>query len=160
MSVWRWADWIDDVPAESRLSLGEGHTPLVRSHRIGPSAGIKNLFFKLESSNPSGSYKDRFAAVAISLLVARGKRRCVATSSGNTGSALAAYCHQAAAGIPCEIGASSMRAGQAKLQQMMAYGAGAVSHPAASASTRHFPSVSVLPRCAPLGPDAGQRTFD
>lgn len=120
MSIWRWADWFRDVPAEARLSLGEGETPLLRSRRIGPAAGLKNLFFKLESSNPSGSYKDRFAAVAISHLIARGKQRCVATSSGNTGSALAAYC--AAAGIPCEIAIVEV-APEAKLQQMLAYGA-------------------------------------
>jgi threonine synthase len=120
MSVWRWAEWISDVPPAARFSLDEGHTPLVRSRRMGPAAGLENLYFKLESSNPSGSYKDRFAAVAISHLLARGKRRCVATSSGNTGSALAAYC--AAAGIPCEIALVEL-APEAKLQQMLAYGA-------------------------------------
>jgi threonine synthase len=65
MSIWRWADWIDPVPAAARITLGEGNTPLIRSRSIGPSAGLKNLFFKLETVNPSGSYKDRFAAAAI-----------------------------------------------------------------------------------------------
>jgi threonine synthase len=120
MSIWRWADWLPETPAAVRITLGEGSTPLLRSRRIGPQFGLPNLYFKLDSVNPTGSYKDRFAAAAISDMVAHGKQRCIATSSGNTGSALAAYC--AVAGISCEI-AIIETAPQAKLQQMMAYGA-------------------------------------
>src|SRR5438046_1569132 len=120
MSVWRWANLFSTIPEAHRMSLGEGNTPLIRSRRIGPSAGLSQLYFKLETSNPSGSYKDRFAAAAISDMVAKKKKRCMATSSGNTGSALAAYC--AAAGIECEI-AIVETAPLEKLQQMMAYGA-------------------------------------
>ena len=117
-NIWRWADRIAPVNAASRISLGEGNTPLIRSLRIGPAAGIKHLYFKLESMNPSGSYKDRFAAVAVSELLARGSRRCLATSSGNTGAALATYC--AAAGIECLIVIlESTPAG--KLTQMLAH---------------------------------------
>jgi threonine synthase len=120
MSIWRWADWIDPVPEQARVTLGEGNTPLVRSRRIGPSSGLHNLYFKLEITNPTASYKDRFAATAVSHMVAGGQTRCVATSSGNTGSALAAYC--AAAGIECLI-AIVEGAPEGKLQQMLAYGA-------------------------------------
>jgi len=120
MSIWKWAEWIHPVPEESRISLGEGDTPLVRSKRIGPAAGLENLWFKVEGANPSGSYKDRFAAVAVSRMVADGKRFCLATSSGNTGAALAAYCAQA--GIGCRI-AVVEGAPQGKLLQMQAYGA-------------------------------------
>src|SRR5436305_11750544 len=120
MSIWRWADWLDPVPPPARVTLGEGNTPLVRSRRIGPSAGLDNLFFKLETSNPSASYKDRFAVTAVSHMKAAGQSRCVATSSGNTGSALAAYC--AAAGMQCVI-AIVEAAPEGKLQQMLAYGA-------------------------------------
>jgi threonine synthase len=118
--IWRHAEWIDPVPPWARLSLGEGSTPLVRSRRLGPSVGLKNLFFKLEFTNPSGSYKDRFACAAISDMVAHGKTECIATSSGNTGAALAAYC--ALAGIRCEI-AIVEKAPEGKLRQMLAYGA-------------------------------------
>lgn len=120
MSIWRWANLIDDVPAAARVSLGEGNTPLVKSRRIGPSLGLKNLYFKLEHGNPTGSYKDRFAAAAISHMQATGCHSCIATSSGNTGSALAAYC--TAAGIQCRI-AIVDGAPQGKLKQMLAYGA-------------------------------------
>lgn len=118
--IWRHAEWIDPVPSWARLTLGEGNTPLVRSRRLGPGVGLKNLFFKLEFTNPTGSYKDRFACAAISDMVAQGKTECIATSSGNTGAALAAYC--ALAGITCEI-AIVEKAPEGKLRQMLAYGA-------------------------------------
>lgn len=120
MSIWRWNSRIDAVPEAAQITLGEGDTPLLRSRSIGPAAGLPNLYFKLETVNPSGSYKDRFAFAAISHMVAAGKRHCVATSSGNTGAALAAYC--AAAGIECRI-AVVEGAPTGKLKQMMAYGA-------------------------------------
>ena len=87
MSIWRWADWITPVPEQHRVTLGEGNTPLVRSTSIGPAAGLENLWLKLESGNPAGSFKDRFGAAAISAMRAENQTRCVATSSGNTGSA-------------------------------------------------------------------------
>lgn len=118
--LWRFAEWLDPVPVAARVTLGEGNTPLVKSRRLGPSVGLKNLYFKLETSNPSGSYKDRFACAAVSDMVAHGKTECIATSSGNTGAALAAYC--AVAGISCEI-AIVERAPEGKLRQMLAYGA-------------------------------------
>ena len=118
--IWRFAEWFEDVPESARLTLGEGGTPLIKSQRLGPSVGLKNLYFKLESTNPTGSYKDRFAAVAISDMKARGKTECIATSSGNTGASLAAYC--ALAGISCEI-AIVEKAPEGKLRQMLAYGA-------------------------------------
>lgn len=118
--IWRYANWFAPIPEWARQSLGEGGTPLVRSRRLGPSAGLNNLYFKLEFANPTGSYKDRFAAAAISDMVANQKTECIATSSGNTGASLAAYC--ALAGIRCEI-AIVERAPEGKLRQMLAYGA-------------------------------------
>ncbi len=102
------------------FTLGEGDTPLLRSRRIGPDAGLDHLYFKLETVNPTGSYKDRFAAAAISDMLANGKTRVVTCSSGNAGSALAAY--SAAAGMPCQV-AVFMGAPENKLKQMLAYGA-------------------------------------
>src|SRR5690606_29743682 len=94
--------------------------PLVPSRRIGPQAGLTNLYFKLEGTNPSGSFKDRFAAAAISHMLQTGSRECIATSSGNTGAALAAYA--AAAGLKCRV-AIAEAAPLGKLSQMLAYGA-------------------------------------
>lgn len=121
MSIWKWADQFSpQLSPATQVSLGEGQTPCIRSRRIGPSVGIENLYLKLETTNPSGSFKDRYAALAISHMLANQQHTCLATSSGNTGAALAAYC--AAAGIRCRI-AVVETAPLAKLQQMMAYGA-------------------------------------
>lgn len=120
MSIWQWEKLLDAPPPDYRVTLGEGRTPLVGSRRIGQAHDLRRLSFKLESSNPSGSYKDRFAASAISHMLAAGQSHCIATSSGNTGAALAAYC--AAAGIDCRI-AIVETAPSAKLQQMFCYGA-------------------------------------
>ncbi len=120
MSIWRFADLLPSPRPEHQITLGEGNTPLVRSRRIGPAAGMTQLYFKIEASNPTGSYKDRFAASAISHMHQEGKSRVLGTSSGNTGSAVAAYA--AAAGLTCEM-AIVEPAPEGKLQQMLAYGA-------------------------------------
>jgi threonine synthase len=120
IDMWKYENLLLPIAKENIVSLGEGHTPLVRSRAIGPSMGLKNLFFKLESLNPSGSYKDRFASAFISNMKSNGQNLCIATSSGNTGAALAAYC--AAAGIRCVLvivdGAPAP-----KVRQMQLYGA-------------------------------------
>ena len=103
-----------------QTTLGEGNTPLVRSARIGPALGCDHLFFKLENTNPSGSYKDRFAAAEVQRVFDSGSNGLLATSSGNTGSALAAYC--ARHGLRCLIVVNSLAAA-GKLDQMRAHGA-------------------------------------
>ncbi|MDA0838327.1 MAG: pyridoxal-phosphate dependent enzyme [Planctomycetota bacterium] len=102
------------------ITLGEGNTPIIRSRSIGTAAGIPNLYFKLETTNPTGSFKDRFGCAAVNHMLDEGKTLCLATSSGNTGAALAGYC--AAAGIACHI-AIVETAPYGKLRQMLAYGA-------------------------------------
>ena len=116
----RYARFLPTVGGDGPVDLGQGFTPLVRSRAVGPQAGIRDLRFKLEGLNPSGSYKDRFAGLAIGLARAAGARMVVATSSGNTGAALAAFA--AAAGMGCALYVSE-NAPQGKLDQMLAYGA-------------------------------------
>ncbi|MFK5924503.1 MAG: pyridoxal-phosphate dependent enzyme [Verrucomicrobiota bacterium] len=120
MSIWRFADRLPAIPEKFRITLGEGDTPLLRSVKIGPALGLEQLYFKVESANPTGSYKDRFAACAVSHLVKNKNQLCLGTSSGNTGAALAAY--SAIANLPCVL-AIVDTAPQDKLQQMLAYGA-------------------------------------
>ena len=82
--------YFDNLPLKDRnniASLGEGDTALVPSRQIGSSLGLDHLYFKLEFQNPSGSYKDRFASMAASLMIEENRREMLATSSGNTGSA-------------------------------------------------------------------------
>lgn len=80
------------------LSMGEGDTPLVPLPRLGERLGLPRLRAKLETINPTGSYKDRIAVTSMERAVADGARGWVATSSGNAGAALAAY--GARAGLP------------------------------------------------------------
>ncbi len=118
--IWTYQSIWNPVELDERLTMGEGHTPLISARNIGKKYGMENLYFKLETTNPSGSYKDRFAAAAVSHLLHIGAEVCLATSSGNTGSALAAYC--ARAGLPCFVIVVDGTP-PAKLEQMQIYGA-------------------------------------
>ena len=51
MSLWRWEEWLPEIPVDARVDLGAGDTPLIRSARIGPAVGLKNLFFKMTRTN-------------------------------------------------------------------------------------------------------------
>ena len=96
------------------VTLGEGNTPLVES------VTCAQLFFKLENYNPTGSYKDRFIATQMTRMLRLGSKACVATSAGNTGSALAAYC--ARYRVRCAI-LVNHDTPAVKLAQMQAHGA-------------------------------------
>ena len=118
--MWNFSQALPVIATEHIATLGEGNTPLVRSTRIGESLGLKRLYFKVETQNPTGSYKDRFASVATSLMLQEGKRRMIATSSGNTGSSLAAY----AAHFGLELDLYVLEnAPEEKLLQAQAFGA-------------------------------------
>ena len=101
-------------------TLGEGNTPLIPSRYLARELGLPQLFFKLETTNPSGSYKDRLMACEVSLMREEGCSVCLGPSTGNAGAALAAYA--ARFDIRCFIYATEM-AEESKLQQMLFYGA-------------------------------------
>ncbi|HVB54332.1 MAG TPA: pyridoxal-phosphate dependent enzyme [Candidatus Acidoferrales bacterium] len=98
--LWRYIDVlpVDDGQA---LSLGEGATPLLPCDRLGAAVRLPQLMAKIESQNPTGSFKDRLAAVAVSWALARGYPGIVVSSSGNAGASAAAYA--AKAGLPCIV---------------------------------------------------------
>jgi threonine synthase len=117
--IWKYKNLLPAIQDVNQITLGEGNTPLLRSRNIGPSLGLENLYFKLENLNPSGSYKDRFAAMVVSNCLQQRKQGILATSSGNTGAALAAY--SAAADLRCLV-ALVDGAPFGKIQQMGVYG--------------------------------------
>ena len=82
------------------ITLGEGGTPLLRSE-LGQIAGIERTWLKLEGFGPTGSYKDRLNAVAVSMALRFGARGVVCSSTGNQGVSMAAYA--AAAGLPAVV---------------------------------------------------------
>jgi threonine synthase len=103
------------------VSLGEGNTPLVRSQNIGDSLGCKNLYFKLEGCNPTGSFKDRGMVVAVAKALEAGKKRIICASTGNTSAAAAAYGARYKLETIVLVPAGEIALG--KLAQAMAYGA-------------------------------------
>jgi len=97
-TLWRYAEVLPDDPP---VSLGEGMTPLVHAKRLGASMGLKNLYVKDEGLNPTGSFKARGMATAVTRANRLGAKALAAPTAGNAGGALAAYA--AAAGIPAVI---------------------------------------------------------
>ncbi len=87
--------------ARSIVSLGEGMTPLRKTERLGARLGARNLWVKDEGINPTGSFKARGLACAISMCVELGIRKVAVPSAGNAASAMAAYA--AAAGMEAYI---------------------------------------------------------
>jgi threonine synthase len=106
------------------VTLGEGQTPLVPCSRIGQSLGVRNLFIKDESRNPTWSYKDRFSTVAVSIARAMGAQVVATASSGNAGASLAAYA--ARAGMECVV-ATFAGTASPMLSQIRKHGATVVS---------------------------------
>jgi threonine synthase len=110
------------LPPDSPLiTLGEGDTPLLPAR-----CGEVTVFLKCEHLNPTGSFKDRGAAVLVSALAALGAREAVEDSSGNAGAAFAAYA--ARAGIRARVFTPATASGP-KRAQIRAYGAELIAVP-------------------------------
>lgn len=120
MGLLRHADALGFRLPSGAISLGEGDTPLVPSVVLGRRWGLPRLFLKCDHLNPTGSYKDRFALFLINAMLRDGQPACLATSSGNTGSALAAYA--ARAGLKLTLAINQVTPA-GKLAQMAAHGA-------------------------------------
>lgn len=116
----RFAAFMPLAAPQAAASLGEGNTPLVRSHNIARRLGLERLYFKLEGANPTGSFKDRQVAIAISKARELGRKRFATVSSGNVGNALGAYA--AHVGGSADVWVSEETAA-AKRQQIEIYGA-------------------------------------
>jgi threonine synthase len=108
------------------VTLGEGNTPMIVSKRL---PGVR---FKLEFLSPTGSFKDRGAVVLASLARRLGVGRAVVDSSGNAGTAVAAYF--ARAGIDCEVLVPASTSAE-KLAQIRAHGATLTLVPGSRADT-------------------------
>lgn len=117
--LWRYGDLLP-VPQSDGISLGEGGSPLHRLDRAGQAIGVAHLFGKDETRNPTWSFKDRLACMAVSSAKKMGAGVIVSSSSGNAGAAAAAYA--AKAGLRCVIFTFKGTAGP-MLTQMRSYGA-------------------------------------
>jgi len=94
-TLWRYKEVLPVTRDSSVLCLGEGFTPLIHARRLGKRLGLPNLYLKDESCNPTGSFKARGLAVAVSMANELGIRKVAMPSAGNAGGALAAYAAQA-----------------------------------------------------------------
>jgi len=94
-SIWRWRELLPGVRPSSVVTLGEGITPLLRCDRLGRRLGLDNLFIKDESQLPTGSFKSRGQAIAITMAREFGITRVAIPTAGNAGGALAAYAARA-----------------------------------------------------------------
>src|SRR3989454_7276119 len=97
-TMWRYREWLPLADAETPISLGEGGTPLLTVPRLAAKHGLRGLFVKEEGVNPTGSFKARGLAAAVTRAALAGAKRLVVPTAGNAGVALAAYA--ARAGLP------------------------------------------------------------
>jgi threonine synthase len=113
--IWRYRHALGLPEQAPVISLGEGRTPLLWAE-----AHKRQVAFKLEFVNPSGSFKDRGSATLVSFLASRKVKAAVEDSSGNAGASFAAYA--ARAGIQARVFVPETAAGP-KRSQIEAYGA-------------------------------------
>ncbi|HXG14023.1 MAG TPA: threonine synthase [Candidatus Nitrosotenuis sp.] len=118
-TYWR---YLELLPIESKsniVSIHAGMTPLIKAEKLGKELGLNNLYIKNDSVNPTFSFKDRPAGVAVSKAKEFGLSAVGCASTGNLASATAA--HAAKGGFPCYVFAPS-DIEHAKIAQALAYG--------------------------------------
>ncbi|MCK5587886.1 MAG: pyridoxal-phosphate dependent enzyme, partial [Candidatus Lokiarchaeota archaeon] len=100
-NLWRYFELLPLENRESTANLHDGGTPLQRCRRLGEIIGLKNLYVKNDTLNPTGSFKDRPASVGVSKCIEFGIDVVGCASTGNLAAAVAA--HAAVAGLKCFI---------------------------------------------------------
>ena len=100
-NMWRYRELMPLFDGESPITLGEGWTPLLHAPRLGAALGLRRLYVKDESRNPTESFKARGQSAAVTRAVALGARVLSVPTAGNAGGALAAYA--ARAGVEARV---------------------------------------------------------
>ena len=118
--VWRYHELLPILDVTNVISMGEGGTPLLKAQNLGVMLGLNNLYLKDERQGPTGSFKDRQASVAISVLREMGIDEAVVASTGNVAIAYSAYA--ARAGIKLWAFLTSQVPGE-KMREVALYGA-------------------------------------
>ena len=119
-TYWRYFELLPIEQKSNIVSIDAGMTPLTKADKLGEELGLKNLYIKNDSVNPTFSFKDRPAGVAVSKAKEFGMSAVGCASTGNLASATAA--HAAKGGFPCHIFAPS-DIEMAKITQALSYGA-------------------------------------
>src|SRR5262245_31849842 len=94
-SLWRYRELLPLPAGEEPVTLGEGMTPLLSCPRLAAELRVGRLLVKDESQLPTGSFKSRGMAVAVSMARHFGLKRLAIPTAGNAGGALAAYAARA-----------------------------------------------------------------
>ena len=123
-TYWRYRELLPIEDASNIISIGAGMTPLIKADALAERLGLRNVYIKNDSVNPTFSFKDRPAGVAVSKAKEFGMSRVGCASTGNLASATAA--HAARGGMPCHIFAPS-NIEMAKIAQALSYGADYIS---------------------------------
>jgi threonine synthase len=118
--VEEYRDWLPIGADTPVVSLAEGGTPLLESAWLSERTGAR-VWLKIEGANPTGSFKDRGMAVALSSALAEGAEACVCASTGNTSASMAAYA--ARAGITAIVLVPDTNIAAGKLAQALVHGA-------------------------------------
>ncbi len=100
-TLWRYESLLPGGPGIERVDLGAGFTPLRRADNLAKRLGLRTLWIKDDSVNPSNSFKDRVVSVAVTMARAFGFEAVSCASTGNLANATAA--HAALAGIPAYV---------------------------------------------------------
>lgn len=119
-TYWRYFELLPIEEKSNIVSIGAGMTPLIKAEKLGKALGLNNLYIKNDSVNPTFSFKDRPAGVAVSKAKEFGLSSVGCASTGNLASATAA--HAAKGGFACYVFAPS-DIEHAKIAQALAYGA-------------------------------------
>jgi threonine synthase len=90
-TLWRYRELLPLPEQAEPVTFGEGMTPLLPAPRLGEQLGLRNLWIKDESQLPTGSFKSRGLAMAVTMAHHFGIRRMAIPTAGNAGGALAAY---------------------------------------------------------------------
>lgn len=100
-SMWRYRELLPIEDEDAIVTLGEGLTPLVKADRLGAELGLRNLYLKNDTMNPTNSFKDRVVSVAVSWARSQGFETIACASTGNLANSVAAYA--ARAGLECFV---------------------------------------------------------
>ena len=117
----RYAAYLPLTDATPRITLGEGATPLVRAPSLERATGAASVHLKLESCNPTGSFKDRGMVLAVAKAIEDGHQAVLCASTGNTSASAAAYA--ARMGLTVYVLVPRGSIAQGKLAQAIAHGA-------------------------------------
>jgi len=120
--VWKYSELLPIREQKNMVSLGEGGTYLHKCDRLSKEIGLRNLFLKDETTNPTGAFIDRGTAVEISAAKERGFRSVCCGSSGNLAASLVAYAARAGLNSRVFIGQRG-NVDIGKFYQILAYAA-------------------------------------